>query len=472
LWTRLSVHDSESSASGQWEVFDSLQALTAVAHGEYQTDSNRDFTVKVEARGLEPGTTYYYRFVYQGHASPTGRTRTAPAGPTERLRFAVFSCASLAYGYFHAYRAVAGRADVDAVLHLGDYIYEHGNDEYGSVRGYQPPHQLLTLSDYRLRYAQYRSDSDLQQLHQQFPFAAVWDDHEVANDAYAEGAPDHDPSLGLYAERKQAAQQAYFEWLPVREAEPGRLHRSLSFGDLAHVVLADTRHWGRDEPITNVNDPAFEDPARSILGLDQEAWLEGELVQSNARWRLLAQQVMFSTLNVGITNTDAWDGYPKSRERLLTLIRERELDNLVILTGDIHMSFAIDVVRSDRVAEYDPDTGEGAVCVEFVTPSVTSASLDREVAERLAEVAIELPEVRLAQLWRRGYMLLDIDHDRLQAEWYLFDRVDGPSEQEFFAAWQLRTSERFLRPASDKAPEKSDPPPLAPVLTGNAAEPE
>src|SRR5690606_6680446 len=154
----------------------------------------------------------------------------------ERLRLAVVSCASLAFGFFHAYRAIAKRADVDAVLHLGDYIYEHGNDEYGSVRSYDPPHRLLTLSDYRRRYAQYRSDPDLQLLHQQVPILAVWDDHEIANDAHKDGAFDHTPDFGSYFERKQAAQRAYFEWLPVREAEPGRLHRSVSFGNLAHVV--------------------------------------------------------------------------------------------------------------------------------------------------------------------------------------------------------------------------------------------
>jgi alkaline phosphatase D len=206
------------------------------------------------------------------------------------LRFAVVCCASYAAGFFQAYRAVAERQDLDAVLHLGDYIYEHGTGEYGSVRTYEPGHELLTLEDYRRRYAQYRADPDLQELHRQLPMLAIWDDHEVANNAWRDGAENHQPDEGDYADRKRAAIQAYFEWLPLREVEAGRVYRSFRYGDLLELILADTRHWGRDELIDDLTDPGFQDPARSILGEDQERWLEQELVEATTTWRVLAQQ--------------------------------------------------------------------------------------------------------------------------------------------------------------------------------------
>ncbi len=462
LWTRVSPPDQHGPVSGSWEVFDSLELRTAIRVGTFETDADRDFTVKVEATGLTPATSYYYRFRVEDSESPVGRTRTAPLGATDRLRLGVFCCASYAHGYFHAYRKAAERADLDAVVHLGDYIYEYGDDEYGSERRYEPPHELLTLEDYRRRYAQYRSDPDLCFLHQQHAMLAVWDDHEICNNAWRDGAENHQADEGSYAVRKRAAQQAYFEWMPIRESEPGRVHRSVRFGDLAQLVLADTRHWGRDAPISDPTDPAFSDPARSILGADQEAWLEAELAGSDTRWRLFAQQVMFSDLPAGVVNTDAWQGYPACRQRVLGWIDEHRMNNLIILSGDIHMSWALDVVTGPQAEDYDPLLGDGSKAVELVAPSVTSPSLERDVAERVREAALELPRIRLAQLWRRGYLLLDITEPRVQAEWYLFDRVDGPSEEEFYQAWQVLAGETFLRPAEGPAAPANGAPELAP----------
>ena len=462
LWTRLTVSEGPDRLTGSWELLDSPNASVATRSGSFETDAERDYTVKVEAAGLEPRTTYYYRFTAMGFTSPTGRTRTLPALDTARLRLAVFSCANYAAGYFHAYRAAAARADIDAVLHLGDYIYEYGNEEYGSLRTYDPPHEVISLSDYRRRYAHYRSDPDLMALHRQFPMLAVWDDHEVANNAWKSGAENHDSSEGSYLDRKRAAQRAYFEWLPVRESEGFRLQRSFRFGDLVHLVLADTRHWGRDEPISDVTDPDFASTERSILGEDQTAWLTQELSSATARWRILAQQVMFSQLDLGVLNTDAWDGYPASRERVLNLLEQDAIGNLVILSGDIHMSWAIDVVP-ESVVDYNAETGVGSVAVELVVPSVTSPSLERDAAEMVAEVALQAQKVRLAQLWRRGYVVLDIDHERLQAEWYLFDRVDGASDEEFYRALHVRAGESFLRESDGPSLPVGDAPELAPT---------
>lgn len=465
LWTRLSLSEETGAVSGEWEVFDSVELGKPVKTGAFDTNAERDHTVKVVAEGLEPATTYYYRFRVGNSASPLGRTRTAPRGETERLRLAVFSCSSYAHGYFHAYRAVAQRADLDAVVHLGDYIYEYGNGEYGSVRGYDPPHELVTLSDYRRRYAQYRRDPDLQLLHQQLPLLAVWDDHEVANDAWKEGAENHQADEGSYAERRRAAERAYFEWLPLRETPSGQVQRSFRFGDLLSIVLADTRHWGRDRQLS-VEDPGFDAPERSILGADQEAWLQQELSQADTVWRFLAQQVMFSALPIGVVNTDAWQGYPQNRQRVLQLIRDQAIDNLVILSGDIHMSWALDVVADQELEAYDPETGAGSLAVELVAPSVSSPSVDRELGEELAPLALEERHVRFAQLWKRGYLLLDVDRARVQAEWYLFERVDGPSEQRLEAVFELRAGESFLREGDGPAPDREQPPPLAPESEG------
>jgi len=468
LWTRVTPLDA-GPVSGSYEVFDSLELADPVARGSFTTDEDRDYTVKVDAVGLAAGTTYYYRFKCEGATSPVGRTRTAPDADVERLRLLVFSCAAYSAGYFHAYRTAALRADIDVCVHLGDYIYEHGDAEFGAARSYDPPHETLTLADYRRRYAHYRLDPDLQAVHQQFPFVTIWDDHEVANDAWRDGAENHQIDEGSYAERKRAAQRAYFEWVPVREFEqqPGRLHRSFSHGDLIDLVLLDTRHWGRDIQ-RGSDDPELLDEDRSILGADQEQWLEDTMLASNARWRLLCQQVMVTSLPLGIINTDAWEGYPANRERLYRLIQSNTLDNVVILTGDIHMSWAFDIVPEDPEAEdpapaYDPSTGEGSIAVELVAPSVTSPSLDQQPAETLAEAALEVPHVRLAQLWKRGYLLLDVDHERLQAEWYLFDRVDAPADEEFFAALKVQSGETFLRDVETPARERSDAPELAPT---------
>jgi alkaline phosphatase D len=374
------------------------------------------------------------------------------------------SCSSLAYGYFNAYRSVAARADVDAIVHLGDYIYEQASGAYGKVRAYEPAHELFTLDDYRKRYAQYRSDPDLQEAHRQLPFLVVWDDHEVANNAWQDGAPEHDPDSPVsYAERKAAAQQAFFEWLPIRQTTPGRVHRAFGFGDLVHLILADTRHWGRDA-LLETSDPSADDETRTILGNDQEAWLKEELTSADTRWRILAQQVVFSELDIGVTNADAWDGYSANRERILQLIQDEGLDNVVILTGDIHMSWAFDVIRQVEGPSYDPDTGLGSIAVELVTPAITSPGFDQETGELVAEAALKLPEVRLAQLWQRGYLLLDIDQQRLQGEWYLFDTVEKKSEAAFYRALQVRAGESHLHDADAPAVPPSASPELAPNL--------
>ncbi|MGK0358180.1 MAG: alkaline phosphatase D, partial [Bradymonadia bacterium] len=386
LWTHVSS-EGEDDVEVFYEVGESPDLATRVAVGRVMATADRDFTVKIDAADLSANTTYYYRFQALGRATVVARTRTLPTGSVDRVRFGVTSCSSFAHGYFHAYRHMA-EADVDVVLHLGDYIYEYADGEYGDVRSYDPPHEIVSLSDYRRRYAHYRKDADLQALHQQHPMINIWDDHETANDSWVDGAENHDPMTeGDFGERRAAAIQAWFEWLPVREIGGDRIWRSFEFGDLINLVMLDTRLWARDEQVggaTAQMDRFNEE--RTLLGQDQEMWLTEQLTESQASWQVLGQQVMFGQLKIrgapvsegggNVVNMDQWDGYAASRQRMYDLLERESIDNLVVLTGDIHTSWAIDITPDPNNPEaYDPLTGMGSLAVEFVTPAVTSPGL-------------------------------------------------------------------------------------------------
>ena len=306
----------------------------------------RDYTVKVDAGGLMPGATYYYAFDIDGAQSPIGRTKTFPASGATRMRFALVSCSNYPAGFFNVYASMAKRPDLDAIVHVGDYIYEFGEGEYGAGleinRVPEPPREAVALSDYRLRYATYRTDPDLQEAHRLFPFIAVWDDHEICNDAWAGGAINHNPEKGEgdWATRKAAAYKAYLEWMPIREStDPGiHLYRTFRFGGLADLVMIDTRGL-RDKQLFNADGDALADPKRTLMGDLQEAWLFEQLRASqraNTPWTLLGQQVVFSPISLPgtrITNPDAWDGYPAQRTRVLDVLEREKLRSLVVMTG-------------------------------------------------------------------------------------------------------------------------------------------
>jgi alkaline phosphatase D len=242
LWTRVRPGAPDERVEVGWEIGDDPTIARPAATGSTTTDGSRDWTVKVLAAGLADATTYYYRFTVGGVASPLGRTRTAPSGPTDRLRFGVASCSNYGYGNFHAYRHMLRRHDLDAVIHLGDYIYEYAStgfgETYGEARDLEPRHEILTLDDYRARYGHYRADPDLQELHRQHPIIHVWDDHEFADDPYVGGAANHQPADGDWNDRVAAALQAYSEWMPTR-LDGNRIFRTLDYGQLARIVGLD-----------------------------------------------------------------------------------------------------------------------------------------------------------------------------------------------------------------------------------------
>lgn len=457
LWTRVTPRDADATVELLWEVSTDMAFHEVVASGTITTDQDKDFTAKVDADGLEAGALYYYRFRAGELSSPIGRTRTAPTGAVERLRFGVASCSSYAHGYFHGYRSLSERLDLDAIIHLGDYIYEYGTGEYGTVREYEPAHEILSLSDYRTRYAQYRRDADLQAVHQQLPIIAVWDDHEVANNAWTDGAENHTSDKeGDFGERKRAAFQAYAEWMPIREQQPERCYRSFAFGDLVDLIMLDTRNSGRAKQLAKASDPTLTDPARTLLGHEQEAWLEGQLQQSRSHWRLLGQQVMVSPFALGL-NLDSWEGYPAARSRLLQQLSAAEGDS-VILTGDVHSSWAMDVLD---------ESGERSIAVELVTPGITSPLLSREDAERYDADVMNQAHVRYAQMWKRGYMIVDVDRERVQAAWFHYESVDNPDAVDpvFGAAAAAYSGERRIRMEPEPAPAAKIPGGPAPRLS-------
>jgi alkaline phosphatase D len=472
LWTRVTVDDG-ASVDVEWEVFEDTALTKKVASGKTTTNADRDFTVKVDATGLAANHTYYYRFKTRGTLSPVGRTKTAPSGKTDRVRFAVVSCSSFAHGYFHGYRALAGHLDLDAVLHLGDYIYEYGNGQYGDVRNYEPPTEILSLSDYRTRHSQYKRDPDLQEVHRQHPFITIWDDHEVANDGYKNGAENHQSDTeGPWADRKAAGLRAYREWMPIREqSDPTKIFRKLAYGDLVDIVLLDTRYWGRTQQATTsvIGSVPTPDPARTLLGDDQAQWMEDTLKGSTAHWKLLAQQVMLGNLNLGggqIANFDQWQGYPESRTRFLNFLKTSGLKDVVVVTGDIHSSWANEIVIDplDK-AQYDPATGQGSLCVEMVTTAITSPGIPANFQPLLTQAKPQNPQIRWFDSEKRGFIILDITPERAQGAWHLFEDITQPAPQTpaFAKAWSVKSGETRLNEEPAAAPDRDGAPPAAPA---------
>jgi len=462
LWTRVTPARLQGSVAVQWRIAKDRNLRRPVAAGAAVTDSRRDYTVKVDAGGLDPGHTYYYGFRCEGVDSPVGRTRTLPQGAASALRFAFVSCANYPYGYFNAYRRIAERADLDFVLHLGDYLYEYPLGEYADPllagrRDVQPTTELLALADYRLRHALYKTDADLQELHRQHPMICVWDDHESANDAWRDGAENHNPEQGEgeWSVRRAVATRAYDEYMPIRTspAGPQRIYRSFAVGSLADLIMLDTRLVGRDQqaafkggvPSLPMDDPTIQDPRRTLLGFEQEAWLNTELSRSKARgatWRFLGQQVMMAQLSepgqfgANTLNPDQWDGYDPARRRLFAHLASRGIDNNVVLTGDIHSSWCNDLTTNPWDPAYFA-ARQGILGVEFVAPAITSPGppvppgLPPEVLAGLLVQAS--PHMKYVDLRQRGYALIDADHERVQGEIWHVDRVDMPSPVESFA---------------------------------------
>ena len=320
LWTHAKFPSSDAAVALTYQVATDAAFTQVVSSGLVTATTSTGFTAKVDASGLTAGTAYFYRFSQDANHSPVGRTRTLPQ-TADSLKFAVMSCTNFPAGFFNVYAEVA-KSDAEFALHLGDYIYEYAANGYASYaaaalgRVSLPANELLTLADYRARHAQYKGDPDSKNLHGLKPMIAIWDDHEIANDAFKDGAENHTPATeGAWADRKSAALQAYHEWMPIRTgADKAKIYRSFNFGNLVSLHMLDTRLIGRDEQIDiadlagangaaarNTALAAFSSPTRQLLGTEQMQWLQGQLMASTARWQVLGQQVLMGRMEFPVS---------------------------------------------------------------------------------------------------------------------------------------------------------------------------
>lgn len=489
LWTRVTPTPQATAGSGRggpvsvrWEVSPTPDFAVITSSGTVATGAAADHTVKVDAPGLAAKTPYWYRFrvldgAAAGTVSPTGRTRTAPAAgdAVDGVKFGVVSCSNWEAGHFGAYRSLARRRDLDAVVHLGDYIYEYGAGEYtgkhGAVRAHKPAHDIVSLADYRIRHAQYKTDPDLRACHAAHPFICTWDDHESADNAWLRGAENHDPATqGPWAKRKANAEKAYYEWMPVRPqaGDAGRhLYRRLRYGTLLELSMLDLRSYRDRQP--SMTSAETDSPATSITGRAQMRWLTGGLETSETTWQIIGNSVMISPILLppldpersriltellgipsnGVTmNPDDWSGYTADRTKLLSAIDRSGRKNTVFITGDIHMSWACEVPR--KPANYP---AAGNVATEFVVPSITSNNLDDMVS--VPEQTLGVPaaaalmttnqNTRWVETDSHGYAVLTVSKAAAQMDWYFVgDRTVRRSPFRHAQSWRVASGSRRL----------------------------
>jgi alkaline phosphatase D len=450
LWTRLAADPFDGGGTGTrgvpvgWEIAADEHFRRVVQRGTVLTGADLGHSVHVEVQGLRPARTYWYRFQAGGAISPVGRTRTAPPGRSRprSLSFAFASCQQWQRGYYTAYRHMAEQ-DLDLVIHLGDYIYEGTISEPGAtnnVRTEAAPEvarsEPFDLASYRNRYALYKLDGDLQAAHAAFPFVVTWDDHEVENNyagaiSQVDAEPDQDPAVFL--QRRAAAYQAWYEHMPVRSSlrptGPDLLaHRRLRFGDLAEVSVLDTRQYRSDQACGGGVVPRcdeVDDPTRTITGPDQESWLLDGLAASRSRWKVLAQQVFVAPLDFAggpevIINTDGWDGYPFSRDRLLGFIAEHDVRDVVVLTGDIHTSWV-----NDLKADF-ADPASATLATEFVGTSISSDGdgSDTDTAG-IAGLVEQNPHIKFFSA-RRGFVQCELTRREWRTDFQEVPYVSTP----------------------------------------------
>ncbi len=491
IWTRVTP-PVDQVVSVNWEVADAIDFANIVKSGQLNTDMTKDYTAKVDVTGLASGTTYYYRFTALGETSIMGRTKTLQSTNVDHIKIGVVSCNNYQSGYFTSFRELSKRNDIDVVVHLGDFIYEYETGGYGyygdTMRSHVPNTEILDISDYRTRYSHYRLDADLQEVMRQHPFVHIWDDHEVANDSWKDGAGNHDPvTEGAYADRKNWATQAFFEWAPLRDNATNTVYRNLKFGNLMDLVMLDTRHHARSIQVDSFNDPDRLDPNRVLLGPDQMSWFKGKLVDNSTTWKIIGNQIVFAPLlldNVEPVQAgardlflDVWNGYPTRRDTIIDHIKDNNIDNVVFLTGDVHISLGFDITQTpDDPATYDPATGTGSVAVEFVTPSISSDNYDEILGPIVTQVLEGLfpagnPHNKFFNFRKHGYIVLDVTPTKVQGDFYHIDDVRVPGNPENFTTGLYSdVNANFLTVTNTPAPPKAIQEVPAPPLTSTGNE--
>ncbi|GGQ78206.1 alkaline phosphatase D family protein [Kitasatospora griseola] len=446
LWTRLAPRPLEPGAgmppTGNvkvgWEVARDERFRRVERRGSARAHAEFNWAVHVDVDGLEAGREYWYRFTVGQWSTPAARTRTAPSHgrKLDRTRIGLVSCQAYEDGYFTAYRHLA-QEDLDAVFHVGDYIYEYGIDSVGGDRQYTDrvlpadlAHETTTLADYRLRYSLYKTDPDLQAAHAAHPWYVTWDDHEVENN-YASGIPEKNQDPAPFVARRAAAYRAYWENQPLRTPKPNgtelTLYRRFQYGQLAQFDILDTRQYRDDQANGDgwqYPTPESEDPKRTLMGAAQERWFADGLRRSKAVWNVVPQQVVFSrrkntTAASSKLSMDAWDGYPAARERFLTAVEQAGVKNLVLLTGDVHVAYALDVKRN-----FD-DPNSRTVGVEFVGTSISSDGDGAAHPSNWATLTAANPHMKFYD-GRRGYTVVTLDRHQARADYRAVSHITRP----------------------------------------------
>lgn len=488
LWTRIMPPETRAAAAAptmsvHWHIAERSAdggVAGAVRSGTAEVQLDEPF-VAVDVDALPAATDHLYWFECDGTTSPVGRTRTLPDGSPTSWRVAVTCCADYSINHLSAYREIA-RSDVDVVLHLGDYVYE---TEGKGGRRLDPDGVCVTLEDYDRRYAQVRSDPALLELHARHPLITIWDDHDIADNAWRHGAKAHDPDEhGPWEDRLRAAALARQRWLPARLPEPQdplRLWRSFRAGDLAELVITDTRVDGRDQQAGDPGARPLDDPDRALLGPAQRVWLEERIRDRSSQWCVIATQVTMSPMRLPVplgTTTllegapsgygivdgaavcvDEWDGYPAERRRVARWLADRGGDALLV-SGDVHSSWVFDGSLTPGVAPVAP---------EFVAPGVSSTPLGRQLPRgwrRLASAAANRTDGALwfdLESW--GFVLLDVTPTAITGSWCMVDaRRDHPGH-EVAATWTVGSG----RPARLQPVGTTRRPVRERVLTGRSA---
>ncbi len=467
LWTRCTPDTGISgSLDVYWQMATDTNFNNVVNYGVAKALPENDYTVKVDVCGLTPNTWYYFMFQHDGRNSVTGRTRTAPleTSDNDSARFAIVSCSDFKNGFFNAYQNIADRNDVDAVLHLGDYIYEYANSGGNSNRTIVPANEIISQSDYRLRHSNQKLDYQLKRCHQLYPFITVWDDHETANNSWRDGAENHQPNEGPWSVRKWNGVNAYYEWMPIRRpdlADSFRIYRNFRWGKLANLIMLDSRLYDRDEE----DGSKRNDSTHHILGPVQQNWLLQQLSDTASQWRIIGNQVMFAPLRIfgSPVNNDQWDGYAFQRSQIQNHILNNNINDVVILTGDIHTAWANDVPGSN----YNSSTGAGSVCVEFVGSSVTSSNFPFAVGVNL--IKSFNPHMKYVNLDGWGYYTLDVKKNRTQADYRYVPINQISNTVNNGENWFVNRNERHLRKAN--APIVAPQVAVSPSATPNNAVP-
>ena len=462
IWTRVTPDSGQGgNIPVEWKVATDTNFQNVITFGTTVTNQSKDCTVKVDVTGLQPDTWYYYVFKAFNLYSIIGRTRTFSSGDIDSIRFATISGSNYNAGYFNAYRTLANKNDVDAIFHLGDYIYEYANNEYGNNpnRSLEPTTEIINLSDYELRHSHYKLDEDLRYAHQQYPWIVIWDDHETADNSYKDGAVNHQTNEGPWHDRMNSGIKAYMHWMPIREQDtmqPEKIYRKFNFGDLTDMFFLETRYLARDIQSMNI-----DDTNKTMIGLEQRNWLLNSLDSSSARWKIISQQVMFAPLEVpiyGPVNKDQWDGYRYERGLIQKHIKNNN-NNVVVLTGDIHTSWANEL-------PYDKLTyliNQESVGVEFVTPAITSQAFP--IGAGMNVITTTNPWIKYVDLSRHGYNIIDINKNRIQSDWYFVNTIDTHDLNESFGdGWYVNLSTNHLQHSTTPSQRLKTPQPFAPAL--------